>query len=122
MTVSISYWIVSNLLDKQEVRVVEFNEKAVPHNQNSVWVDDCGETVSHDEHSAILESLPERLLDEVVSLQVNIRCGFVKDQYLRFSGYGPSQAEKLFLANREDVVAVWGLCVDSVLQLVYSGP
>ena len=69
------------------------------HHQDSVCIDHCRQSVRYDQDSAILEAALELLLDEVVRLQVDVGCGLIQHEHLRFSNYGPGQAEQLLLSN-----------------------
>lgn len=48
------------------------------HNQNPITINDSGKSVCNDQDSAPIEQSPDFLLDDVVSDQVHIGCGFIK--------------------------------------------
>ena len=62
--------------------------------------------MSNHHSGAIFESGLQLLLDEVVSLQIDVGGGLVEDKDLGLSDDCSSKAQKLFLTHGEDVVAL----------------
>lgn len=73
--------------------MVELYEVPVLHDENAIRVNDGSETVCHYKDSAVLEALSECLLDEVISFEVNIGCGFVEYQYFCLPRDRPTKAK-----------------------------
>ena len=64
-----------------------------------IIVHDGVESVSHSENRAVLEAVPDRLLDELVRLQVHGGCRLVQHEHLGAPHQGPRHADQLPLAN-----------------------
>ena len=86
--------------------MVELLSVTLVHDQDPVGVDDCGQSVSNDQHRAILETLLQGLLDEVVGLQVHIGSGLIEHKDLCLSDDSSGETKKLLLTETEHVVAL----------------
>ena len=100
--------------DQKVVWVVEFGTVTGVHDQDSVGIDDCSQSVSDDEHSAALERVLELILNEVIRLKINVGCSLIKNQDLGLSDDSSSQANKLLLSHGEEIIALSQLGPDSI--------
>lgn len=69
--------------------------------QDTISVDDGGQAVGHNENCAVLETLTESALDEVVSFKVDVGSGLIEDKHLGFADYGTSETKELLLTDGE---------------------
>ena len=76
----IGHCFVPFLLNKQLVGMGILLQLSLLQHHDSICVNDRGESMSHDEHSTVVESLTNGSLDEVIGLKINICSGFVEDQ------------------------------------------
>ena len=60
--------------------------------------------MSYGDDGAVLEGRPDRLLDELVGLQIHSRRRLVQHQNLGFPQQGPRETDKLPLSNAGDPV------------------
>ena len=63
------------------------------HDDDEVVVDYCLDAVRNCDDAALAETLTNLLLDEFVSLQINVCCRFVKHKDACSMKYGPCKAE-----------------------------
>jgi len=96
--------LITLIFDHEAVWVVELAGLAVRHHKNPVGVDNRCQSVGNDEHRACAETLLKLALDEVVRLQVNVGCGFVKNENLCLAYDCTCQTNELLLANGKQVV------------------
>ena len=71
---------IAFLLNKQVIRVGVFLQWALFENENSICINNCGYSVSNNEHSAVLEAFAESSLNQAVSLEVQVDCRLVYNQ------------------------------------------
>ena len=64
-----------------------------------VIVHDGIESMCYGEDCALFELLSDRVLDQIVCLQVHSCCGFIQNQDLCLTEQSASQADKLSLSN-----------------------
>ena len=64
-----------------------------------VIVHDGVESMCYGEDCALFELLPDRILDQIVCLQIHSCCGFIQNQDLCLTEQSASQADKLSLSN-----------------------
>lgn len=86
---------------QQLMRGADLHNLPLVHHDDLVVVGDRVQPVRDGDHSGLLEFGLDAGLDEVVRLHVHIGSGFVQDQELVLAQEGASQAEQLFLADRE---------------------
>lgn len=58
------------------------------HDQDPVGVNNCGQSVSNNQHSAVLEALSDLFLYKIVSFKVDISSCFIQNQDLCISDDG----------------------------------
>ena len=92
LPLNVSYGFVSFLLNKQVVWVGVFREAALLENKHSISIDDSGQSVGNDEHSAVLKALTKSPLNQAIRFEVNIRCSLVNDQNFGLPDYSASEA------------------------------
>ena len=56
------------------------------HDKDLITIEYCVEAVGDDEHGAIPECIPDRLLDQIVGVDVDGCRGFIKQQHLYHCG------------------------------------
>ena len=85
MATDVSDCLIVEFLHQQFEGVVEFDHFTVFHDKNSIGIDDGCKSMSYNNDCAVLESLSEHFLDEIVCLEINICCSFVEYEYLCLS-------------------------------------
>lgn len=86
--------------------MTKLNFRALSHNQDTVGVDDCREPVGHDDQRAGTELLLKCLLNEVVSLEINVGGRFVEHKDLGFADNCPGETDQLLLADGKQIVGI----------------
>jgi hypothetical protein len=74
--------------------------------------------VRNNKDSAILKGGLELLLNEIICLEINISSSLIKHQNLSLPDDRSSQAQKLLLPQRENVVALSDLCLDTAFTIL----
>jgi len=82
--------LISFIFSQELERMVILDSLSLIHNQNSISVDNSGKSMGDDNHGAVLKCSLKLLLDEVVSLKVDISSGLVKNQDLSLSDQSSS--------------------------------
>ena len=78
-----------------------FSYSSILHYQNQVIVCNCIETMGDCDHRCIGKFLPNRQLNECISLHVYIGSGLVEYENPVFSKKSSRKTKQLFLANRK---------------------
>ena len=93
LSLNISDRFIAFLLDKQVVRVGILLQLALFENKNSISVNNCGNSVSYNEHGTIPEAFTERSLNQAICLEIQVDCRLVYNQNLCLSDDRTSDTE-----------------------------
>jgi hypothetical protein len=70
--------------------MTELNSFALAHYEDTIRIDDCGKTMSNNEHCTVTEQLSYLALNQVVCLQIHVCSRFIKNQNFGFANDSPS--------------------------------
>ena len=103
MSLLVRQLFITILHRQKPKRMVKFELLSITHDQDPVRICHGGQTVSDQYHSCLLcrKRVEYLLLDETISLKVDVSCCFVDHDDLSLKEHGPPQTNQLLLSHRE---------------------